>query len=147
MICIELEKNSEWQPLDGAANAAPAFTGTLSLSETSSATVGLWMRHLQSDGTILASLSPTLVIRIGGHQFEFPVRQTGKATMRAAGFLGDVAVEIQLKQMTRSRQGREETFFRCVVEFIEPLSDCGFWEVPEMSMDRAEQDAVTFFPE
>lgn len=147
MICIDLEKNSDWKPLNGAANCAPAFTGTLPFSETSSASVVLWMRTLHGDGNTLATLLPVLVIRIAGNEFTFSVRQTGKATMRATGFLGDVAVEIQLKKLTRSRRGREETYFRCIFEIIEPLGDCGFWEVPEMSMDRAEQDAALFFPE
>jgi hypothetical protein len=147
MICIDLEKNSDWRPLNGAANSAPAFMGILPFGETSSASVDLWMRTLHGDGNTLASLLPVLVLRIAGHQFEFPVRQTGKTTMRATGFLGDVAVDVQLKRLTRNRRGREETFYRCIVELIEPLSDCGLWEVPEMSMDRAEQDAVTFFPE
>lgn len=146
MICTDLNKNEDWKPKNGVANA-PAFSGALPLSEASSASITLWMRHLQCDGSILASLSPVLVVRIAGHQFELTVRQTGQATMRASGFLGDVAVEIQLKKLTRSRRGRQETFYRCILQFIEPLSDGGPWEAPEMSLARAEQEAALFFPE
>lgn len=147
MICIDLEKNPDWKPLEGAANSAPAFTGILPISETSSATVGLWMRTLHGDGNTLATLLPVLVIRLGGSEFALAVRQMGKATMKAVGFLGDAAVDVQLKKLTRSRRGRDETLYRCIFEFIEPVNDGGFWEVPEMSMDRAEQDAALFFPE
>ena len=147
MICIDLDKKSDFKPMEGAVNSAPAFTGILPISETSSATVGLWMRTLHGDGNTLATLLPVLVLRIAGNEFVFAVRQTGKATMKAVGFLGDVAVEVQLKKLTRSRRGRDETLYRCIFGFIEPVNDGGFWEVPEMSMDRAEQDAALFFPE
>lgn len=147
MICIDLEKNPEWKPLNGAANAAPAFTGILPISETSSASASLWMRNLYRDDRLLAALMPILVVRVGGHEFTLPVRQTGKATMKALGFLGDGAVEIQLKKLVRTHRGREETFFRCIVEFIEPSGDCGLWEAPEVSLERMEQDAEMFFPD
>jgi hypothetical protein len=147
MICIDLEKNPEWKPLEGAANAAPAFTGILPISETSSARVSLWMRNLYGDDRLLAALTPILVVRIGGHEFTLPVRQTGEAMMKAHGFLGDSAVEIQLKKLVRTHRGREETFFRCIVEFIEPSGDCGLWEAPEVSLEGVEQEAEKFFPE
>lgn len=147
MICVDLRRNPEWKALDGAANAAPAFTGILPISETSSASVSLWMRNLYGDDRLLAALMPILVIRVGGQEFTLPVRQTGKATMKALGFLGDSAVEIQFKKLVRTHCGRDETFFRCIVEFIEPSGDCGLWEAPEVSLERMEQDAEMFFPE
>jgi hypothetical protein len=147
VVCIDLEKNPEWKPLEGAANAAPAFTGILPISETSSASASLWMRNLYGDDRLLAALMPILVVRIGGHEFTLAVRQTGKTTMKAIGFLGDSAVEVQLKKLVRTHCGRDETFVRCIVGFIEPSGDCGLWEAPEVSLERMEQDADMFFPE
>lgn len=147
MICVDLEKNPEWKPLEGAANAAPAFTGILPISETSSASISLWMRNLYGDDRLLAALAPSLVVRVGGHEFTLPVRQTGKATMKAVGFLGDSAIEIQFKKLVRTHRGREEAFFRCIIEFIEPSGEYGLWEAPEVSLDRMKQEAEMFFPE